>query len=251
MNERLLPLPYLPENNVSHILCGQTSFPLGEILKRYSISLTKIDKNSKILNVVSTHVDCAVCPVSSNTFFVENGQADLQKFLKKNGIEVLELKEKILSGYPKEAGMNAVVLGNYFICNPKTCDKNILEYTKQAGYTFISSKQGYTKCSLLPVCSQAIITDDSSIAKNAAQFLDVLWIEKGDIQLSGFPYGFIGGTGTLISKDCMLFLGDLSFHRDKAKIKSFLRNYNIYPEYAFHKPLQDIGGMIPILEWRY
>ena len=62
--------------------------------------------------------------------------------------------------------------------------------------TKIHVKQGYTRCSLLPVDDRSFITSDAGIAKTLAEHdTDVLLIHPGHIHLPGFDYGFIGGTG--------------------------------------------------------
>lgn len=59
---------------------------------------------------------------------------------------------------------------------------------------YVDVPQGYTRCCLLPVDDTSFITSDNGIAKALiAAGADVLTIEQGHIQLTGFNYGFIGG----------------------------------------------------------
>jgi hypothetical protein len=61
-------------------------------------------------------------------------------------------------------------------------------------FNIIDVKQGYTKCSVLPVSNNAFITDDISIYNQCVSFgIDVLYVGKGDVSLPGYNYGFIGG----------------------------------------------------------
>ena len=54
-------------------------------------------------------------------------------------------------------------------------------------------KQGYTKCSILPIREKAIITSDKNIAKELLNYdFDVLLLPSGDIILPSLNYGFIG-----------------------------------------------------------
>ena len=57
-----------------------------------------------------------------------------------------------------------------------------------------------------------------------------------------------GGCCGKISKDILAFTGKLSLHRDCDRIKSFLRNYNIYSLELSNKPLTDVGSILPVIQ---
>ncbi len=78
--------------------------------------------------------------------------------------------------------------------------------------------------------------------------IDVLMVEQGDVRLYGYSYGFIGGCCGKISKDILAFTGKLILHRDCDRIKSFLRNYNIYSLELSNKPLTDVGSIFPVIQ---
>ena len=94
---------------------------------------------------------------------------------------------------------NAVCTGKYFIHNLQYTDPDLLAAAEakaaaeHTSLTKIHVKQGYTRCSLLPVDDQSFITSDTGIAKTLADYdTDVLLIRPGHILLPGFDYGFIG-----------------------------------------------------------
>lgn len=110
-------------------------------------------------------------------------------------------------------------------------------------------RQGYAKCSAVPVTENAIITDDVAIASAAEKNgLEVLLVSKGDVLLPGREYGFIGGCCGLIAPDIMLFNGDLSSHGDADRIRAFLSSFGVSAEETGHFPLTDIGGILPLAE---
>ena len=152
--------------------------------------------------------------------------------------------------YPDDVPLNSAFIGNCLFCNPRTIDPFILNYALKSGHTITSVRQGYTKCSIAIITESAIITADTIIAKKAKELkMDVLKIREGHIELSGFSYGFIGGCCGKISRDLMVFTGNIELHPDGKNIISFLRNYGIYA-YSLSQEhiLKDIGGIIPVAE---
>ena len=122
-------------------------------------------------------------------------------------------------------------------------------YANTQNCAILNCKQGYTKCSVAPIRQNAVLTDDNSIAKALQKNgFDVLLLEKGDVLLQGFRYGFIGGCCTMLSPSEMLFLGDIRLHRNGDAIKAFLQNYGITPICIEKTPLTDIGSLIPLLQ---
>lgn len=147
--------------------------------------------------------------------------------------------------YPADVPLNAAVFGNYAILNPKTVCPNINFF----GRTLIPVRQGYAKCSAVPVTENAIITDDVAIASAAEKNgLEVLLVSKGDVLLPGREYGFIGGCCGLIAPDIMLFNGALASHGDADRIRAFLHSFGVRIEETGNFPLTDIGGILPLAE---
>ena len=161
------------------------------------------------------------------------------------GFDVQVLDTPLGDKYPADVPLNAALFGNYAILNPKTVCKNI----DFSGRSLIPVRQGYTKCSVVPVTESAIITDDVSIASAAQKSgLAVLLVSKGDVALPGREYGFIGGCCGLIAPDTMLFNGSLSFHRDGEKIRAFLSSFGVRAEETGDFQLTDIGSILTLAE---
>ena len=113
----------------------------------------------------------------------------------------------------------------------------------------ISSRQGYSRCSVCVVNDNAIITADEGICRSAeARGVDVLKIRPGYIDLPGFDYGFIGGASFKISDTKLAFTGRLDRHPDAERIIEFVSLHNVDIVYITDKPAFDIGGVIPITE---
>lgn len=152
--------------------------------------------------------------------------------------------------YPGDAQMNVCILGNKVIYNPKTVPDVMVKYLTFGDRAVqISSRQGYSRCSVCVVNDNAIITADEGICRSAeARGVDVLKIRPGYIDLPGFDYGFIGGASFKISDTKLAFTGRLDRHPDAERIIEFASLHNVDIVYITDKPSFDIGGVIPITE---
>lgn len=150
--------------------------------------------------------------------------------------------------YPKDVPLNAVSVGDVLFCNPKTVAREILESNFKK--KILSVKQGYTKCSILPVGRNALVTEDDSIAKIGRMHgLDVLQIEKGFVSLPGYDTGFLGGATSFSpyrEMDEIFFCGNPLLHPNKDLICDFCKKHKkkIIPLGDF--PLLDVGTIFLI-----
>ena len=146
--------------------------------------------------------------------------------------------------YPADVPYNACCTGKYFIHNLKYTAPELLHAAKSAGLTLIDVRQGYSRCSCLPVTEAAVITADWGIAAACgAAGLQVLLVCTGHVELPGYDYGFIGGCGGRVG-DSIVFHGSLDRHPDGPRIRSFIEECGLtvvdFPEF----PLRDIGSII-------
>lgn len=139
-------------------------------------------------------------------------------------------KKEPKTGYPKDCIYNGISLGNFVFYNPDCIADEIKETASKYDLTPVEVKQGYCRCNICAVNeepgSEAIITEDMGIHKSASQMgIKSLLIEKGEISLPGFKYGFIGGN-TVTTDGDIIFFGEISKHKKYSLIKSFIREYS-------------------------
>ena len=145
--------------------------------------------------------------------------------------------------YPENISLNAYITQNYLIHNLNFTDKEIINYCKTKKQIHI--KQGYSKCSILPLREKVVITSDMGIYKTLIkENFDVLLIPFGDIELPGLNYGFIGGVGGMISSNSMAFFGSLEKYAFCDEVKKFLYKYDIKPIYLRDSKLFDRGSLL-------
>ncbi len=144
--------------------------------------------------------------------------------------------------YPSDILLNAAPVGERLFCLPSHTAEEILQVPS---LRVCPVKQGYAKCSTLPIGTHALITEDTSIAARAeAEGLSVLRVSKGDVRLSGYDTGFLGGASSFAPYariQSVLFCGALSHHRDGTAIDAFCRRHGYEPVSLGDFPLTDVG----------
>ncbi len=238
--------PNLPEGRVSSLICGGLNAELIDYLERRGIELFYTEENKTVDRAVSNHADLSALYLGDGRIVIDRGQTELISVLKASGFSVSETAVKVGGTYPGDCILNHAVTGEYIIGNSKIFDESVKRLCN--GLKVISVKQGYCKCSVLVVDERSLITDDESVARNVSEKgIDCLLISKGDVFLEGHEYGFIGGASGKISKNEIIFFGDITKHRDYDSIKKFIadRDMDII---SFDFSLTDFGGIIPVKE---
>ena len=158
------------------------------------------------------------------------------------------IEEELGAPYPKDVFLNAVLVGNTLFCNPKTVARRVRVSLINEQTALV--KQGYTKCSILPVGDRALITEDVAIAAIARQKgFDVLQIEKGHVSLPGYDTGFLGGATSFSpykKTNEILFCGNLFIHPNAEEILAFCKKHNQTVLSLGNLPLLDVGTLFLI-----
>lgn len=216
------------------------------VLKSLGLSILEIPKCNNLYKSIDGHVDIQLNIIdkkSKKVIIHKDISETFKEKLKKFNISYIESSNSLKYSYPDNIFLNALILNNYFIHNLKYTDENLL--VTQNNKNLINVKQGYTKCSCLPVSDKALITSDIGIYNILIKHdFDILLLPPGDIILEGLNYGFIGGVGGLINKNLMAFFGNLDLYLYGDKVKSFLKKYNVTPIYLMDEKLHDRGSLL-------
>lgn len=147
--------------------------------------------------------------------------------------------------YPQDIAFNAACTGKYFIHSLANTNERLLLAAKAMDMVLVDVKQGYTKCSVVVVDWNAIITYDEGIAQACEKFhgLEVLKISPGFIRLDGYDTGFIGGTSGRVGNE-IIFNGNLSSHPDFQRIVKFIEDHGLTCKWFDSYPLTDIGSIL-------
>jgi hypothetical protein len=160
------------------------------------------------------------------------------------GIKVIKGDNNPSPIYPDNILYNAVMVNQHLIHLLKKTDSRIIQQINKDGWHTMPVKQGYSKCSILPIGDQAMITADKHISiKASSKGIDCLLIRPGFIGLNGYEYGFIGGAAGCMDEQVFL-TGHLDNHPDKAEIIKFIKKHGKEIIYLTQKPAYDYGTII-------
>lgn len=249
---RFVETPNLPVCASTVIIGEKYCNILQNGIKSLGINALFMPDNPYVDPRLSGHADLSVLHLGGNRLLLAPylKRSSFSQQLEDRGFDIrfADIEQSAL--YPNDAQMNVCILGNKVIYNPKTVPDTIVKYlTIENGAIQISSRQGYSRCSVCVVNDNAIITADEGICRSAkAHGIDVLKIMPGYIDLPGFDYGFVGGASFKISDTKLAFTGGLDRHPDAEQIIEFTSLHNVDIVYITDKPAFDIGGAIPITE---
>ena len=207
-----------------------------------------IPKDPRIDSRISSHPDLVLSIVDNNLIIDENASESIFSQLDANAIPYIKTSSNLGSMYPNDIPYNAVVTKNFLIHNLSYTNPLLLEHCKNTGKKLLHVKQGYSKCSTVVIDDEHLITSDQGIYNAVKEYMNVLLISTGFVDLEGFDYGFLGGcSGTIL--DTVVFHGDLSKHPDFLRIKEFIEAAGKKLVYFTDFTLRDIGSIL-VLETR-
>lgn len=241
--------PNLPQKQVDKVIIGADYNPeIYKNLEKLGIEPIFTAKSTNVRQGIQNHADLAVCPLTEKDFLVTKEQFELRDKLIKIGYNAEFIEENLRSDYPNDVFLNCVIIGKHIFYNSKTVSSKIRDFVKENGLIEVTVRQGYTKCSIAPVSVDAFITDDISIGSRGDEFgLDVLIIDKGDIKLQNFDYGFIGGATGKVAEGKMIITGKADKLSDYNKIKKFLYKYDVELIELTEGCVEDIGSIFPLI----
>ena len=242
----------MPQGRVRTAILGSTYPNIADALKAIGITPICLPDNNDIAHPVRAHADMSV-------YYCGNGKLILSKnIVGKCCTDLLPPNTSITVStkyqsekYPSDITLNACEIGEYIICKKDSIDNEILSHAVNSNKKIINTHQGYSKCSVCILDEKHIITSDSSIASNAVSVgIDVLLISPGFFELSGYNYGFIGGSSFKCSNDTIAFTGILSGHPDEKRIMQYIESLELKTIFLTKERCFDIGSVIPLTEER-
>jgi hypothetical protein len=161
------------------------------------------------------------------------------------GYETVRGRRKLAERYPGEAAYNCLIVeGRFLLHRTSVTDDLIKEAALARGMKLINVRQGYARCSVIPVTGNDFVTADGGVARAlSGEGCRVCLVRGGSVRLRGHPYGFLGGASA-VTKKSVLFFGSLAAHPDGARIKSFIEETGKTAVSLSEDVLEDFGGMV-------
>lgn len=211
-------------------------------------NVIKIHKHPKLYTAIESHPDIVVCQIENRLFVEEHTLCDVYKNnpdlkARLSCLDIIDTPRLSNGKYPHDIGLNLAYTGRFAIHNFKHTENELLNFLGSKEIEMIQISQGYSKCSILIVDEDSIITGDTGIYNQVKDKLNCLLVDQGNILLKDMEYGFIGGASGKY-KDEIWFYGDIYSHPDYEKIAEFIssRGFRIKGFSGF--PLEDIGSII-------
>lgn len=207
-------------------------------------SIMLFETNGITYPAISNHPDIFFCVVDNKVVYTPNTPAHYIKQLKKNEVDCIAGNSRINNDYPFTAKYNAVVTNEYLIHNSKITDDAILKLTSNK--KTLDVKQGYARCSLLPLKMNHFVTSDKGIEKRIlAEGLSCLYASPEKILLPGCKHGFFGGACGVV-ENFVFILGSLNDLAEGKKVKNFLNELEYKIIELYDGKLFDGGSIIII-----
>lgn len=218
-------------------------------LEKLNINPILVPKSKDVYEAINGHPDIQLNILKNKEYpeiIIQKNIPDFFKeILNKNNISYIVSEKSLSNMYPSDIILNSLISEKFFIHNLKYTDKALFD--SQVSKIQINVSQGYTKCSILPVRENALITSDKGIYNTLKEYdFDILLLPPGDILLPALNYGFIGGVGGMISSNKMAFFGDLANYTWGNEVEKFLFKYDVMPIALKKGNLIDRGSLLTI-----
>jgi len=236
--------PNFPQAKVNIALVGEEYREEIDALKKLSIDVIEVKKNSLFPNMEACHADLRAHHLGDDKIVVYKEDVELAKALTERGFKVIEAQNELCGKYPKSVALNALRIGKILLCSKNNIDGAISKYAEQNNLEIIDCKQGYSRCATCIVSENAVITADKSVYNALSSRLDVLLISQGGIRLADTDEGMLGGASALIDKNTLAFCGNIKEHPDYLRIEKFLKKHNVKAVCLTNKKLLDVGSII-------
>jgi len=199
------------------IISHKSSLEFKDFLDRNNFSWIETIDNPNLDKRIADHPDLTIFNIDNKSLVIDKNMVDYYKKSIKNK-DIISGQE-VGNTYPKDSRYNVYKASDYYIHNDYT-ENHIQKYMKEGNYKHLYSKQGYSRCSIVPMADK-ILTSDYGIYKSLKNKIEVVLLKKERISLDGFANGFLGGC-------CGFFEDTLLFNGNIEKLNS----YNIIKDEA-------------------
>lgn len=219
---------------------------LDSLKKNFEI--IQLPPDTSLPEAVNGHSDLLIFKIDNKLVtrksYYRTAKDKIDLICDKSGLELVLSDVEAGDHYPNDCGLCAAVSGRKIICRKASTDVEILRLADDFEYKVINVHQGYSKCSCAVLADGAIITADRGIAKVTLENdIDTLLITEGNVALTGYSYGFIGGA-TGICDDKLYFSGNLKSHPDHKTIEEFSKKHDTECISLSDGNLFDVGSLI-------
>ena len=218
-----------------------------QTLKAYGHTLLCLPPFSCLASPIASHPDMLLFRLGDKLFchkaYYAMVKKKIQTILRTANLSLCLTQDMVTNQYPSDVALNLVFTRNILIGKKEAMANEVKAYAEISHIPILSVKQGYTKCSCV-VLEDALITADTGIATVAKTIgADCLLIANGDVELPGYPYGFIGGACGVCDKT-VFFCGNIKQHKDGNAIEAFCNKHGYEVVSLSNEKLIDVGSLM-------
>lgn len=238
--------PLIPSVRAKKVVLSYKAKKAAASLEKQGVSVFLLSDNPSLPTNIASHADLNCLYLGCNRFAVLKEQTKLVSELKTLGYYVYEVAGA-WQKYPCDCKLNCYITKNCCVSHETALNDEISGFLFNRGVRRIKAKQGYSRCSVAAVSESAAITADNGISTLLeGQGIVILRVPAGEIALSGYDSGFIGGSCFLIDRNELAFFGRVSELSYYSEIKAFCDKYEIKITELSDEPLTDYGGAVII-----
>ncbi|NQT22461.1 MAG: hypothetical protein HQ579_03365 [Candidatus Omnitrophica bacterium] len=210
------------------------------------LGLIALQNSDQVYDSIASHPDIFFFEVDKKTIiYADTVHRKIINKLSRVGLSLIKAQKRPSGSYPETSLLNAVNTGTYVFHNVEHTDESIKIEAQKRNLKLIHVNQGYSRCSVIPLNNNSIITSDAGIAGKATrEGLKVLLVSEAEILLPGERNGFIGGCSGIMHDGTVFFLGDITIHPNFKEIDLFIKNCGLGYRYIRSLALFDAGSLL-------
>lgn len=225
------------------IICDYRT-PISAVAKLSTYGKVLLFQSKILVNSpLQGHPDLFMCQTPETLILAPNIEKEILDEIKEANIPFIFGNLVVKVDHPNIARYNAIVTSKVTICNTKTVDKKILEYSQKN--IIIDVQQSYSRCSTLALSDDSFLTSDAPTHRKLLEnnYKSVL-VSPKPIRLEGYSHGLFGGCGGIFrSKKTVYFMGSLSAFPNHREIEWAIKDAGLTTVMLTNQPFQDVGGI--------
>ena len=192
------------------IISHKSTVEFKNYLDKLNLKFIETTDNPNLDHRIADHPDLSIFALDNDNILIDESVISYYQ-AKVTGKNFLA-GESVGTLYPHDSIYN-VYKGSDFYLHNDTTEKNIRAFMDDNGFSHYYVKQGYTRCSIVPM-GDKILTSDYGIYKSLKDKINIVLLKEESIALDGFANGFLGGT-------CGFFDNTLIFNGNIESLNSF------------------------------
>ena len=192
------------------IISHKSTVEFKNYLDKLNLKFIETTDNPNLDHRIADHPDLSIFALDDDNVLID--ESIISYYQAKVTGKNFFAGESVGTLYPHDSIYN-VYKGSDFYLHNDTTEKNIRAFMDDNGFSHYHIKQGYTRCSIVPM-GDKILTSDYGIYKSLKDKINIVLLKEESIALDGFANGFLGGT-------CGLFDNTLIFNGNIESLNSF------------------------------